>query len=273
MRVTQQPESRDVRDRTRLERSKHLGGIPVQLDHRRDRGVEGTRRGGAVPLRLQHDAGAEGLREEENVARRGSRLRPDPVGMHRADDREPVLRLRVADRVPAREDRPGRAHALVGAREDVREQLDRKLFRERGDGEREQRQPAHGEDVVQGVRRGDRAERPRVVHEGWEEVDREDDGPVRVEPVDRRVVRRVETDEEVLRVRGDDSGEQRLEASGRVLRRAATRSRERGEGDRLHGEQYGLAGGKPESWGKRCFPRVPPFLAQRQIERDEPAGE
>jgi hypothetical protein len=175
---------------------------------------------------LQHDAGAEALGEEENVARRRSRLRPDPIGVHRSDDREPVLRLRVADRVTAREDRPGRAHALVGARQDIRQQLDRKLFRERRDGEREQRQPAHGEDVVQSVRRGDRAERPGVVHEGWEEVDREDDGPVRVEPVHRRIVRGVKTDEEILRVRGDDSREQRLEAPRRVLRGAAARSRE-----------------------------------------------
>jgi hypothetical protein len=172
--------------------------------------------------------------------------------VNRSDDREPVLRLRVADRVPAREDRPGRAHTLVGAGQDVREQLDRKLFRERGDREREEREPAHGEDVVERVRCRDRAERPRVVHEGWEEVDREDDGPVRVEPVHRRIVRGVETDEEILRVRGDDSREQRLEAPRRVLRRTSARPRERGEGDRLHARTVETQELRPITLGARA---------------------
>ena len=40
------------------------------------------------------------------------------VGMHGADDGEAVLRLVVAQRVPAGEQRAGRAHLLVGAVED-----------------------------------------------------------------------------------------------------------------------------------------------------------
>ncbi len=61
--------------------------------------------------------------------------------MDGSDDREPVLRLGVANRVTAGEDRTGRAHALVRAGKHLAEHLDRKLLRERGDGQRQQRRP------------------------------------------------------------------------------------------------------------------------------------
>ncbi len=147
--------------------------------------------------------------------------------MHRADDCEAVLRLVVADRVPAGQDRARGAHALVRAGEDVAEHLDRQLFRKRRDREREERRPTHREHVVQRVRRGDRAERARVVDERREEVDGEHDRALVVEPVDRGVVGRIEPDEQILRLGRDEPREERLEASGRVLRgTAARRARE-----------------------------------------------
>ena len=154
-------------------------------------------------------------------------LRPDRVRVDGADDREPVLRLVVADRVPARENRARSAHALVRAGEHVSEHLGRQLFGKRGDREREQRRAPHREDVVQRVGRGDRAEGARIVDERREEVDREDDRALVVQPVHRGVVGGIEPDEQILRLGGHEPGEQRLEPSGRVLGGAAARAGER----------------------------------------------
>ena len=114
-----------------------------------------------APLRAAStSAGAERLRQEERVAGLRAALRPDAVRVHGADDGEPVLRLVVADRVAAGEQRAGCAHLLVRGGEDRGQHLVRQLLRERGDRQREQRRAAHREDVVQRVRRGDRARTP-----------------------------------------------------------------------------------------------------------------
>jgi hypothetical protein len=154
--------------------------------------------------------------------------------VHRADHREPVLRLVVSDRVATRKDRTGRAHPLVRTGENFPEHLYRQLLGKSGNREREQRHAAHREDVVQGIRRRNGSERARIVDQRREEVDREDDRALVVETVDRRVVRRVETDEQILRVGGNEAREQTLEADGRVLGRAAAGTRERRERHRLH---------------------------------------
>ena len=93
--------------------------------------LERARGRDSVPLCLQHEAGTERLREEEDVARARPGLRPDPLRMHQADDREPVLRLGVANRVAARENRAGGTNALVGAGEHLAEHLDREAPPER----------------------------------------------------------------------------------------------------------------------------------------------
>ena len=72
----------------------------------------------AVRFRLAPPGGRspfQALREEQDVARLCSRLRPDSLRMHGADDCEPVLRLRVADRVPSGENRARFANTLVRA--------------------------------------------------------------------------------------------------------------------------------------------------------------
>ena len=136
-----------------------------------------------------------GLVRKTRVAGTRAALDPDAVGMDGADDREAVLRLGVADRVPAGEDRPGRANLLVGAREHRAHELRRELLRKGRHREREQRGASHGEDVVECVRRSNPTEEGRVVDERREEIDREDERALVVEAVDGSVVRRVEPDE------------------------------------------------------------------------------
>ena len=153
--------------------------------------------------------------------------------MNRADDREPVLRLGVADRVAAGEDRAGRAHLLVRSGEDRARRA--RSASSSGNAAIESASSgvaAHREDVVERVRRRDRAEERRVVDERREEVDGEDERALVVEPVDGGVVGRVEADEQILRLRRDEALEQLLEPRRRVLRGAAAADREAREARR-----------------------------------------
>ena len=88
----------------------------------------------------------------------------------------------------AREQAAGLAHRSVGRGENGGHRVVGELLGERGDGEGEDRLAAHREDVVQRVDRRDRPEVVGIVDERGEEVDREDERPPLVEPVDRRVV-------------------------------------------------------------------------------------
>ena len=124
----------------------------------------------------------------------------------------------------------GLAHRSVGRRQDGGDRVAGELLGKRGDGERQHRQAAHGEDVVQGVRRRDRAEIVGIVDERRKEVDGEDERSLVVQPVDGRVVGRREPDEEVLGLGGQESGQQLLESRGRILRRAAAGDGEIGRG-------------------------------------------
>ncbi len=224
--MPEQAEAGHVRDRARRKRAQPLGGVAIEDGHPLGR------RGDALlvppPLagRVQDEAGPERLRQEERVARTRARLRPVAVRMHRPDHREPVLRLVVAERVAAGEDRACLTNLPVGAGEDGRDRLVRQALRQRRDREREQRRAAHRVDVVEGVRRGDAAVEAGIVDERREEVEREDERPLVVEPVHGGVVCRREPHEEVLRVRRDEAAEELLEPGGGVLRRAAAALRE-----------------------------------------------
>ena len=177
----------------------------------------------------------------------------------------------VADRVPAGENRACSAHALVRSGEHVSEHLDRKLLGKGGDRERQERRATHREDVVQRIRGGDRTEGARVVDERREEVDREDDRAVVVQPVDRRVVGGIEPDEKILRLRGNEPREQRLESSCRVLGGATARAGEGGERDGLHPESLGVEGTRSEA-AKSARGEKDPFLLSPQASGRRPLG-
>jgi hypothetical protein len=185
-----------------------------------------------IALPAVHDeACSERLRQIQHVMGTGSSLAPDTVGMDRADDGEPVGRLLVPERVAAREDASRFAHLLARAGEDGSDGLDRQLFGEDGDRERDERSAAHCEDVAEGVRRRDRPVVGRVVDDRREEVEREDERALVVEPVHGCVVGRCEPDEEVVCLGRREAREELLQACGRVLRGAAAAGGEVGEPD------------------------------------------
>src|ERR687888_1772976 len=189
-RVPEEAEAGHVGHRVRLERPEDVRRVAVQRPHPADCPLELLR--ARVPLLVPgHDqARPERLRQEERVAGADAVLLPDPRRADGADDGEPVLRLRVADRVPAREEAARRAHLLVGCGEDLREHLHRQLFGEGCNREGEERGAAHREDVVERVRGRDCPVVGGVVDDGREEVEREDQRALVVEPVDGRVVGR-----------------------------------------------------------------------------------
>ena len=159
--------------------------------------------------------------------------------MDGAGDGEAVLRLVVVQRVAAGDDAARLGDLLRAAAHDLAEDRRVERLRERRDVERHQHLAAHRVDVAHGVRRGDRAERVRVVDDGREEVDRLDDRQVVGQAVDGGVVGAVEPDEEVgerrgverLRDRRDDVGQRRE----RGLAGAAGARCERCQADRFAG--------------------------------------
>ena len=229
VRMSEESESRDVGHRVRRNPAQHVRGVLVERAHPTDRALE-LHRACETFLVTGHDQPRpERFRQEDRIADASSVLRPDPVRVNGADDGEPVLRLRVADGVSAREQRTGRAHLRVGRGEELSEHLHRKLLRKRGDRQREQRRPAHREHVVERIRRGDRTVIGSVVDDRREEVEREDQRAFVVEPVDRCIVGRRESDEQIFCVGGNETREQLLEPRGRVLRSTSSTCGEVGQ--------------------------------------------
>ena len=126
------------------------------------------------PPRLEgggDDAGAQGLGQEQLVARPAARVGEHALGVHQAGDRVAELDLGIADAVPAQQ----HAARLRGASRRRRARWPRPIHREvllgeGGDGERGQGPPAHGVHVGQGVGGGDGPEGRGVVHHRREEV-------------------------------------------------------------------------------------------------------
>ena len=108
--------SRDVGDGIRRERPQRVGGVPVELGHDGNRGVERAVGRAAVAHGLQDEPGPERLREEHDVARPGAALQPDAPGApcRRLRGRTSARRRGSCDRPPG--SRPRRvASALLPA--------------------------------------------------------------------------------------------------------------------------------------------------------------
>ena len=166
VRVAQEPEAGHVGDRARLEGPDLLGGARVRGRHRLGRGAVLVLAEDPFPHACEHETGSERLREEHRICRRARRsfarahrAGPCPTTASPYFGSSSLIVWPPARIAPASGDlrRGGVEHRPHGR--------DVELLWKRRDREGEERPPAHREDVVQGVRRGDRAEERRVVDE------------------------------------------------------------------------------------------------------------
>ena len=228
--VPEQPEAGDIgRGVDAARRSRRLGGGAVEGQHRRRGGLDVLGARFLVLERGGDDAGADRLGQEEDVARERAGLGPDLVGMDRAGDDQPELRLGIGDGVPAGDDRAGLGDLLRRALEDGGDHVRRQVLREPGDIEREEDRAAHGVDVAHAVGGGDGAVGPGVVDDRGEEIDRLHDRQIGRKAIDRGVVAGLETDDEI-RVGGEGQRTQHLRQGRRAqFGRSASAAGERGQ--------------------------------------------
>ena len=220
--MAEQTEARHVGDRVRRDSVQQRRDVGVQRLHQGDRRRERLVAHASFLAAVDEESGAQRLRQVELVAGARAALRPDRIRRHGADDRQAVERLLVAQRVAAGQHTARLAHLRRGTREHGGNRLAGQRLRKRSDRQCDERRRAHGEDVVERVRGGDRAEVAGVVDDRREEVDREDERALVVELVDRRVVGGREPDEEI-RIGLDRQGaDEVLQQRRRVLRRAAS---------------------------------------------------
>ena len=226
--MPEQSESRDVgRGVNPTRRPRSFGGRAVERQHRRCRGLHvlGAR---FLPFeRGGDDPGADRFREEEDVTWLRARFGPDLVRMDRAGYDQPELWLRIGDRVPTGDDRPGLGDLVRRTLEDGGDHLRWQVLREPGDIEREEDGAAHGIDVTHAVRGGDGAVGPGVVDDRGEEIDRLHHRQIGRDAIDRGVVACLETDDEV-RMGGKGQGAQNLRQGRRAqFSRSASAAGER----------------------------------------------
>ena len=153
---------------------------------------------GAVVLgRCRNAARPQWFREHKHVARTRARFSQQPVRMHETNRRKPDLRLLILDGVSPGDDRPGLAHFFRQPKYDLAGHVHRKLRRQRGDVQRQNRARAHRVNIAERIGRGDRAVAVRVVYNRREEVRRDDERVLRVQPVHRSVIGRANANQQI----------------------------------------------------------------------------
>ena len=167
----------------------------------------------------QH-ADADRLREENDVTRLRAGVRQNAVGMHKARHGEAVFRLVVKDAVATRDECSGLIDLVIAAAQNVVHDLPGHVLRDGHDVQRKLRLAAHGVDVREGVRRGDRAEGIRVVGDGRKKIDRLHERQLVGDLIDRGVVAAVKADQQV-RVFADADALEELRQHARADLRAA----------------------------------------------------
>ena len=232
-RVPDEAEAGDVRHRVGIARAQGVRGVPVQRRHRGDcrddrlvgraSGLEG----------VGDHAGSERLGEHEDVAVAGAAVPPDRIRPHRAGHGQTVDRLGCHDRVAAQDrDARGGCRVLATA-QDRRNGVAWQSGREPAEREREERGAAHRVDVRDRVRRGDAAERERVVDDRREEVDRLHDRRAVVAHGEAGgVVERLVADQDTRIDARDRCAEERRQLARRELARAAPATGELGQPQR-----------------------------------------
>ncbi len=144
------------------------------------------------------DAHAERLAEDQLVARPRAGVAFQVPRIDQADGHQSIYRFDGIDGVAAGDRNAGtRAHRLA-AFEDLADHVERNLVHGHADeGQGEERLAAHRIDVGDGVGGGDRAEIERIVDDRHEEIGGRDDRLRVVQAIHRRVIARLDSDEEL----------------------------------------------------------------------------
>ena len=197
-------------------------GAVVELHHGRHGRPQAVVVHQPAGMGRNHDSCAQGLCQVQRVARPCAGVAHDAVRVRHAEHGQAVLGFGVVDGVAAAHQGAGLAHGVGAALQDGGGHRSAQLLVECQQVECHQGLRSHRKHVGQGVGRSYASELVRVVHDGREEVDGEDCRRVVAQPVDRRVVARLEPEQQarplaVLRgVRGDHEGvAQRPAAGGR----------------------------------------------------------
>src|SRR4051812_33009228 len=106
--MSQEPESRDVRNGARPTLTDDLSSRGVRLQHHLDRIPEVPLRSLAAPVAGNNQARAERFRKKNGVARLSSALAPQVVQIDKPDDGQAKFRFVVANGVTASQYRPGK---------------------------------------------------------------------------------------------------------------------------------------------------------------------
>ncbi len=252
--VPQQAEAGDVGGPRQAVRDESLRGRAVQRAHLVDRSGEVRRSGPALAPATDEEPRPEALGQDEDVAGPGAALSQQPIRVRRTDDRQPVLRLGIADRVPASEGPAGLADLRRRPVEDRRHRVPRQLLGERRDRQGEEDAAAHREHIAQRVRGRDLAERSGIVDQRRKEVERADDRELVTDPVRGRVVGSFQTRDQ-LRGLGSAGAQaaQRIGQQVRAeLRRASAavgqlRQADRGEAGSVERRHEAMIGGLTEA--------------------------
>ena len=206
-----------------LEPRQDLGRRSVELDER-GQALRHRRLGDEVlEVTVEKHAAANGLCQNEVVARNRADVAPDLVGMHEAGDRKAELGLLVIGGMATAQDGARRSNAVDGTGDHTVQNLRLELVgREPDQAETGNGSGAHRVHVAEGVGRCDLSKHERVVDRRGDEVGGHHHGDFFVDAVHGRVVAGVETDQQVrVGVRGKGL-QQLVEPDRAQLRRSTT---------------------------------------------------
>lgn len=214
-RMAEQAKSRDVGGASDAEGHRLTRRVAIERSHGVNRGNGIVRRERAALERRGDESCPEWLGEHERVARPGTTVCEDVVGVNPAGHGESVLQFLVDDGMPADDGCASLMDLVLSSAEDFTEYLDRQLRgRKSDDAERGQWLTAHGVHVGQRVGGSDLAELVRIVDDRREEVDGLDERETVGQPEDPRVIEGLATDKDS----GIGSRVQRREGAGKVTR-------------------------------------------------------
>ena len=175
--MAQQPETGDIRAGAGAVVEQTLRRLTVRLDHGLQRPLDPPPLGFLLHVGGEQGAGAERLGEDQYVADRHAALTENGLAVGQAVDREPQRQLRPFAGMAANQGRAGLVEDIYGTGHhfaDGRFDLGFQAVGNGRDGESRLGLRPHGEDVAQGVVRGNLPEHVSVVDKGPEVVHRMD---------------------------------------------------------------------------------------------------